>query len=83
MTDILINYDGELIINELGDFELVNGIETYLQNTRERLLTPTNNLFFDRFFGSKILQYIHSDLTEELESSIIIALQQDPDIDPN
>ncbi|MGL4388430.1 MAG: hypothetical protein ACRCTJ_03455 [Brevinema sp.] len=83
MTDILINEDHDLVINALGDFELVDDVNTRLQNIRERLLTPIKNLFFDPFFGSEIINYIHTNLFDELESSIVITLQQEHDIDPH
>ncbi|MGL4393996.1 MAG: hypothetical protein ACRCS8_02080 [Brevinema sp.] len=83
MTDIKIDAQNEIVINEFGDFDLVEGKESKLQLIRERLLTPIQSLFYDKNFGSEIMNFIQNPLNDELEISIITSLQQDEHIDPN
>lgn len=62
--DILLDSTGQAVILASGEAQLSDGIETVLQDIKLRLFTPYGSLFYDRLFGSYLIDFVKDENTE-------------------
>lgn len=56
--DIALDASGQARLSAAGELILTDGVETGLQDIKLRLFTRLGNLFYDRYFGSLIHDWI-------------------------
>ena len=63
--DILLNETTyQAVVSASGDAVVSDGVQTVIQDLRLRLMTPLGQLFYDKYFGSLLHEFVREENTE-------------------
>ncbi len=69
--DILLDENMQATIAASGEAVTSDGIQTVLQDIKLRLFTPLGSLFYDKAFGSQVIEYVKDENTQGNRLSLI------------
>lgn len=61
--DILLDETFQGVVAATGETTVSDGVQTCLQDLRLRLMTPLGELFYDRYFGSLLHEFVKAENT--------------------
>lgn len=68
--DIKLDADGQPVVVISGDSEVVEGLESFLQDIKSEAVTQEGELFFDRDYGWSLLDFVHQEYDELFELKV-------------
>lgn len=80
--DILLDEAMQAVITANGEAAVSSGIETALQDIRLRLLTPLGSLFYDKEFGSEIINFVKEENTPGSRLALVAEVKRRVNMDP-
>lgn len=86
--DILLNEATyQAVVAASGDAVVSDGVQTALQDLRLRLMTPLGQLFYDKYFGSLLHEFVKEENTELSRMAFVAEVERrirmDPRVLPN
>lgn len=80
--DILLDENMQAAAMVTGEVITSDGIQTVLQDIKLRLFTPLGSLFYDRDFGSRIIEYIKDENTRGNHLGLVSEVKRQINMEP-
>ena len=80
--DILLNESFQAVVVATGDTAVADGVQTCLQDLRLRLFTPLGELFYDRYFGSRLHEFVKAENTGAFRMALVAEVERRIRLDP-
>ena len=81
-SDILLDENDQAVVAANGELVWCDGLDAAVQDIRLRVFTRLGGLFYDRYFGSTIPDYIHDDNTKSNRLSLTAEVKRRLELDP-
>lgn len=80
--DILLLTTMQAAVAANGEAVISTGIQTALQDIKQRLFTPLGSLFYDSNFGSRIIEFVRDENTPFNRSALVAEVKKRIALDP-
>lgn len=80
--DILLDENMQASLAATGEAIVSDGIQTALQDIKLRLFTPLGSLFYDKEFGSRIIEFVKDENTMSNRLSLIAEIKSCINMEP-
>lgn len=81
-SDIALDGDNQAVVAANGEIALTADVDTGVQDIRLRLFTYLGTLFYDKGFGSLILDYVYGENTPENRAAFLAEVAMRVEADP-